>query len=93
MPLSLRTICHIEAATYLVLTAAVVWHRLGGGPDWVPILGLVHGIVFLVYLAAVLRARRGLGWDAQATVTALFAAAIPLGGFVIARRLPARPAV
>jgi integral membrane protein len=49
------------------------------------VLGLVHGVIYLGYAAVVLAAARRHHWAAQHTVTLLFVAAIPLGGFWVAR--------
>jgi integral membrane protein len=76
----------VEATTYLVLVAATIW-RLLDGPDIGPIVGLVHGIAFLVYAAAVLTTRDRARWGARTTMALLLASIIPTGGFVAARRL------
>jgi integral membrane protein len=77
----------VEATTYLVLVAAVVWHALLGGPDASRPLGLTHGVVFLAYAATVLIARRRAGWDSQTTISLLVASVVPGAGFVVPRRV------
>lgn len=77
----------VESLSYLALLGAMGWHRLLGGPDATPVLGLVHGVIYLVYAAAVLAAHRRHRWPAQQTVLALFLAAVPLGGFWVAHRV------
>lgn len=83
----LRAVSIIEATTYLVLVGSVLAHRLSEAPDRAAVLGLVHGVWFLVYLALVLRARARWHWSMHDTVTLLFVAAIPLGGYYVAGRL------
>ncbi|MGF1595988.1 MAG: DUF3817 domain-containing protein [Acidimicrobiales bacterium] len=83
----LRSTSVVEATTYLALVVGVIVHRLLDGPDLVSVLGPIHGVAFLAYLAAVLRARGERRWDTVQTVTLLFAAVVPLGGYVVARRL------
>ncbi len=81
----------VESLSYLVRLAATAWHRLLDGPDTTPVMGLVHGVIYLVYAAVVLAAHRRLRWPAQQTVLLLFVAAVPLGGFWVAHRLARSP--
>jgi integral membrane protein len=77
----------VEASTYVVLIAAIVWHAAFGGPDATRPLGLAHGVVFLAYAATVLMARRRAGWDGQSTISLLVASVVPGAGFVVPRRV------
>jgi integral membrane protein len=85
----LRLAAIVEAATYLVLLAAVADHRLLGERDLIRPAGLLHGVVFLVYLALVLAVRRERRWSTPEVVTLLAAAFVPLGTVVAERRLAA----
>jgi integral membrane protein len=76
-----RLTAYVEAATYLVLLAAVVLYRLLDGPDFIGVLGPVHGVAFLVYLMLAVRIRESQGWGFWDTVVVIVAAAIPFGGF------------
>lgn len=76
-----RVAAYVEAATYLVLLAAVVLYRLLDGPDFIGFLGPVHGIAFLVYLLLVLLIREGQGWGLWRTLVVVLLAAVPFGGF------------
>ena len=82
-----RRVALAEAVTYLVLLGAVVLYRVFDGPDFIGILGPIHGILFLVYLALALKVREDQGWNLWETVLVIIAAAIPLGAVVVARRL------
>ena len=82
-----RVVAVVEAVTYLVLLAAVVLYRVLDGPDFIGILGPIHGIAFLVYLVLVLRIRESQGWGFWRTIVVIVAAAIPLGGFWAAHDL------
>ncbi|MDQ3679075.1 MAG: DUF3817 domain-containing protein [Actinomycetota bacterium] len=82
-----RAVAFFEAATYLVLLAAVVLYRVLDGPDFIGFLGPVHGIAFLVYLVLVLRIRESQRWGAWWTIVVLVASAVPLGGFWAGRHL------
>lgn len=87
-----RLVSMVESVTYLVLLGAVAAHRVFDGPDLTPALGPVHGIAFLAYFLVVLHLREHFDWDLQRTVVILFAAVVPLGGFVVAHRLARPPA-
>ncbi len=76
-----RVVAYVEAATYLVLLAAVVLYRVLDGPDFIGLLGPVHGIAFLVYLLLVLLVREGQGWGLWRTLVVVLLAAVPFGGF------------
>jgi integral membrane protein len=86
-----RAVAYFEAATYLLLLAAVVLYRIFDGPDLIGILGPIHGIAFLVYLVLVLQIREGQGWNLWRTLVVIIAAAIPLGGFWAGRHLKDQP--
>ena len=82
-----RLVAYIEAATYLVLLAAVFVKRVLDGPDLVSVLGPIHGVAFLVYLYLVLRIREGQGWGLGPTIVVILASAVPFGGFWAGRHL------
>ncbi len=82
---AVRVAAIVETVTYVVLCAAVVV-RVSSGPNGVPMLGPVHGVVFLAYAALVLANREALGWDSERTARALSAAIVPLGCLVVERR-------
>lgn len=82
-----RVVAFVEAVTYLVLLGASFVKRVLDGTDVVPVVGLVHGLVFLVYLVLVLRIREGQGWRLGRTILVIVASAIPLGGFWAGREL------
>lgn len=87
-----RAVAIFEAISYLVLLAATVIHRVFDGPDYVSVLGPIHGIAFLVYLFLVLRIREGQGWGLGRTILVILAAAVPFGGFWAGRHLNEAPA-
>lgn len=88
-----RLVAVTEACTYLALIASSIAKRVGGVDGLVPVVGLVHGIIFLVYVGIALLARRELRWPLTETLFVLVAAVIPLGGIVVERRLHDRDAV
>ena len=82
-----RVVAVVEAVSYLALLGAVVVHRAFDGPDGTSPLGMTHGIIFLAYVALTLKVRPEQGWNLWQTLLVIIAAAIPVGGFVVANRL------
>lgn len=83
---NLRRISVIEAISYLALLIATILKQTGGDEIGVTILGPIHGVLYLVFAAMILRHRRNLQWDVVTTVLALFIGALPFGGFWLERR-------
>ncbi|MFC4004729.1 DUF3817 domain-containing protein [Prauserella oleivorans] len=48
------------------------------GEGGVPVLGMVHGVMFVLYVVVTLVAARPLGWKAGTVITALLASIPPL---------------
>ena len=84
---TLRAVAALEATSYLVLLGAVISYRVFDGPDITSTVGLVHGLIFLVYFAVVLAQREERGWGTRKTIEVLVAAVVPVGGYVVAHRV------
>lgn len=82
-----KVIALAEAVSYLVLLAASVVKRTLDMPELVTVIGPVHGIVFLAYVALALYVREALAWNGWTTVMVVVAAVVPLGGIIVERRL------
>lgn len=79
----------LEAVSYLVLLCGVVAKRVFDAPGegGVPILGPIHGLIYLAYAGVIMATRDPLGWKAKETILALVAGAIPFGGFWVHSKL------
>ncbi|MEA2973777.1 MAG: hypothetical protein QOG82_2235 [Actinomycetota bacterium] len=84
-----RAVAYIEAVSFLILLCASFVKRVVEGPDLVPVVGMVHGIIFLIYLILVLKVRPSQGWGVGRTILVIVAAAIPFGGFFVGKDLKA----
>lgn len=84
---ALRTVAPVEATSYLVLVVAAIGRILVDGPNLSPVMGPIHGVIFLCYFACTFEAKSENGWDIRRTVGILFAAVIPLGGYFVGERL------
>ncbi len=83
-----KVIALAEAVSYLVLLAASVAKRTLDAPEFVAVIGPIHGVIFLAYVALALYVRERLGWTGWTTVMVIVAAVIPLGGLVVEKRVP-----
>lgn len=84
--MNLRTFRHValaEATTFLALLIASYVKRTGGSELGVHILGPIHGLLFIAYVALALQLRREAGWTNRETFLILVAAMLPFGGYVV----------
>lgn len=86
-----RAVAWLEAVTYLVLLVGVVIYRVLDGPDFIGVMGPIHGVLFLAYLLLVLRIRQDQGWGLWQTAVIVVASALPLGGFWAGRHARDEP--
>ncbi len=78
-----RRIALIEGITTILLFfIAMPVKYIGGNPVLVPPVGMIHGVAFLVYIAAMFAAFRGRDIKPNEWVRTTLAAFIPLGTFV-----------
>jgi len=86
-----RYVALIEATSFLLLLIATGLKYGADGPDLAPILGPIHGILFLTYVFMALSLREDAGWDGGTTAGVLIGAVLPFGGYVVDRKV-LRPA-
>ncbi|HEX8159647.1 MAG TPA: DUF3817 domain-containing protein [Solirubrobacteraceae bacterium] len=80
-----RYIALAEATSFLALLTCSFAAR-----DGVPILGPIHGLLFLAYVLVAIMIRESAGWSAKETLLVLVGAVLPFGGFVVDRWLAGR---
>ena len=85
--LGFRVVAVIEAVSYVALVLASIAHRVGQTQNFVPKIGPIHGVIFLVYLSFALLLRRALRWDTSMTLFVILAAVIPFGGIYVEQRV------
>jgi len=84
----LRLVAFLEGASYLVLLAiAMPLKYMAGMPEAVRIVGTIHGILFVLYVAAVARAGLMRRWPVRRWLENLAASLLPFGPFLIDARL------
>lgn len=84
-------VARVEAASYMVLIAASVAHRVFGLVNLVPYAGLVHGVIFLIYLTLAFRVRGTHAWDTGTMIVIVLAAVVPAGTLLVERHVAANP--
>jgi integral membrane protein len=77
-----RFVAIAEATSFLILLTCSFAAR-----DGVPIMGPIHGMLFLAYVGLALMVRESAGWTSKQTVLVLVGAVLPFGGFVVDRWL------
>ncbi|MET0410917.1 MAG: DUF3817 domain-containing protein [Polyangiaceae bacterium] len=84
----LRRIGIIEGVSFLVLLGvAMPLKYLAGMPMAVKVVGWAHGLLFMVFLLALWRARQSARWPLSSVAIVFLAALLPFGPFLIDRRL------
>ena len=84
----LRLVALLEGSSFLVLLfIAMPLKYLAGLPLAVRIVGSVHGLLFLIFMAALYRAARGRDWPLRRSLMAFVASIVPFGTFVFDRSL------
>ncbi len=80
-----------EGISFLVLLLiAMPLKYYFGWPYAVKVVGWLHGILFIAYIAAVFLAIKAMQWNWFSVLVALAASLIPIGTFVLDRSLKKR---
>jgi integral membrane protein len=88
-----RVVAIAEALSWLALIVATIVKYSGDHPLGVQILGPIHGVLFLAYVALALAVRGRLSWSTRTSLIVLADSVLPGGGFLAARRTDVRAAV
>lgn len=84
---ALRYVSIAEASSFILLLAVAMPLKYGAGtPQGVQLMGPIHGMLFLAYVALVFMVREQLRWDGRRTVQALIASVIPFAPFYVERK-------
>ena len=84
----LRLVALLEGMSFLVLLfVAMPLKYLAGLPLAVRIAGSVHGVLFLVFLAALYRAGSARNWPLRRWLIAFVSSVVPFGTFIFDRSL------
>jgi integral membrane protein len=84
----LRVLGWLEGASFLLLLGvAMPLKYLGGRPEAVRVVGMAHGILFLLYVLAVVHAATEQRWRAKTVTAFMIAALLPFGPFIADAKL------
>ena len=82
-----RIVSFLEGLSYLLLLfIATPVKYFGGDESYVKMLGMPHGILFMVYIILAFMLKAEEKWDAKTFRTVLLASIIPFGTFYIDRK-------
>jgi integral membrane protein len=74
----------LEGSSFLILVfIAMPLKHLAGQPLAVRIVGMAHGVLFIGFIIALIRAHLHAGWNWKRTAGLLVAALLPFGPFVV----------
>lgn len=88
----LRVIGFWEGVSFLVLLGiAMPLKYFAGHPEAVRVVGMAHGILFLLYVWAAIQAALDHDWSWRKTALVLVASLLPAGPFVVDAKLLREP--
>ncbi len=83
-----RFIAFWEGVSYLLLLGiAMPLKYLAGYPQAVTVVGWAHGVLFILYCAALLQASLTFKWPLKRSVLYFVASLLPIAPFIVERRL------
>ncbi len=91
MKSTLKIVAIVEAVSFLVLLAATVVKETGHTEAGVKVMGPVHGVLFLTYVALVILVATDEKWRLKRTLLTLLCAVVPFGGFIADAKLIDQP--
>jgi integral membrane protein len=82
-----RIICFLEGLSYLVLLLiAMPLKYYAGNPEPVRIIGMAHGLLFILYVLLAVQVKIEHKWSILKFLLALLASLIPVGTFYFDRK-------
>lgn len=84
----LRIVALIEAISYMILVAIAmplkyIWDR----PGAVRVVGMIHGVLFVVFCFALVRAMISAKWPLSRGALVFLSSLLPFGPFLLDRRM------
>lgn len=82
-----RIVAFLEGISYiLLLFIAVPIKYFGNDPQYVKMLGMPHGLLFVAYVALAIMISKELKWNNVILRNVLLASIIPFGTFIIDKK-------
>lgn len=87
MKTAFRIISFLEGVSYLLLLfIATPIKYLQGNEAYVKMLGMPHGILFMLYIVLAIVLRKDMKWDSKSFTIILLCAIIPFGTFYVDKK-------
>lgn len=78
----LRLIGYAEGISYIVLLGiAMPLKYFAGQPQYVRVTGMIHGLLFVLYVLGLFQAKMEYGWSTRTLMLGLLASVLPFGPF------------
>jgi integral membrane protein len=85
---NLRIIALLEGLSFiLLLFVSMPLKYIWGMPEFVSVIGMAHGILFMAYIVLVMGYGSEVNWGFKNSVLALLAGVVPFGTFVADKRI------
>lgn len=82
-----RVISLLEALSFVILLlVAMPIKYILGNPELVRIVGMAHGILFVLYILGALLFKKKLNWSNQILIVVILCSIIPLGPLYVDRK-------
>ena len=87
MRLFFRTIAFFEGVSYILLITIGLYYKYQLNDEtYVKILGMPHGLLFILYIIAAFLLRKNENWNTKDFIVVLLASLVPFGTFYIDRK-------
>ena len=82
-----RIVSVLEGVSYLLLLfIATPIKYIQDNPEYVKMLGMPHGILFMLYVVLAIMLKKEMKWDTKNFVIILIASVIPFGTFYVDKK-------
>ena len=87
MKLFFRTVSFLEGMSYILLITIGLYFKYQlNDASYVKLLGMPHGLLFVLYVIISFKIRKSMGWDSFSLIIVLISSVIPFGTFYIERK-------
>ena len=84
---SFRIISIFEGVSFLFLLGiGMPLKYMAGIPEVVQVVGMAHGLLFIMYIFAAILIKQKLNWSMQTLLIVIFCSIIPFGPFYVERK-------
>ncbi|MEP3836935.1 MAG: DUF3817 domain-containing protein [Algibacter sp.] len=82
-----RIVALLEGVSYLLLLfIATPIKYMSGNPEYVKLLGMPHGVLFMLYVVLAFLLMKDMKWTNKTLLIVLIASVIPFGTFYIEKK-------